>query len=168
MLDASSTAGDWRNLTTIAGMTAYSGVATYTQHASIPAEMTLSPMVLSFGASTTGVDGVTGGSGFYANIKPPVLDAAVVYVNGQRAGAAWCPLYQADVTGLLVEGDNTIRIDVGNTAVNYLNSIAFPNYNRTAIRAIYGNRFDPQYTNYYTQSLPSGLTGPIKPQPAPQ
>ncbi len=151
---------DW---TTLTGMSNYSGVATYQKTITVPAEMVSSPMVLSFGSYTTGVYGPTGGSGVYANIKPPVLDAAVVFVNGKRAGAAWCPPYQVDVTGLLVEGQNTIRIDVGNTAINYLQKAGFPNYNQTAVDAAYppGGRFSPQNTNYYTQTLPSGILGPI-------
>ena len=58
--------------------------------------------------------------GYAASLEAPVRDAAVVYVNGKRAGAAWTPPYRVEVTGLLKEGDNEIRIDVGNTAVNYL------------------------------------------------
>ncbi len=92
-------------------------------------------------------------------------DAAVVYVNGKRAGAAWTPPYRVDVTGFLKEGDNEIRIDVGNTAVNYLASHGFPNYDNTAIRQVYGNRFDPQGTQLLSQPLPSGLLGPIRLEP---
>ena len=65
----------------------------------------------------------------------PVHDAAVVYINGKRMGAAWCPPFAVDVTGALKAGENTIRIDVGNTAVNYLAKAGFPNYNQRAVDA---------------------------------
>ena len=36
------------------------------------------------------------------------------------AGSVWAPPYRADLTGLLREGANAIRIDVYNTAINRL------------------------------------------------
>ena len=59
-----------------------------------------------------------GGSGTHATYTPPVREAAVVYVNGQRAGAAWCPPYQVELTGLLKPGVNEIKVVVGNLATN--------------------------------------------------
>ncbi|HEY4329003.1 MAG TPA: glycosyl hydrolase [Phycisphaerae bacterium] len=155
--------------TDLPGMQNYSGVASYEKKVTIPAAAAKASMLLTFGDSNSGGGGGggRGGQGFAATINPPVRDAAVVYVNDKRAGAAWCPPFQVDVTGLLKEGENTIRIDVGNTAVNYLNKAGFPNYNQRAVDAMFppGNRFQPQGTNLYAQPLPSGLTGPIKLEP---
>jgi hypothetical protein len=41
-------------------------------------------------------------------------------VNGRRAGSVWAPPYRVDVTDLLRDGANEIRIDVYNTAINQL------------------------------------------------
>jgi len=146
-------------------MANYSGVATYEKKVTLSAEMARAALVLSFGPAGGGAaGGGRGGQGFAAAIGTPVHDAAVVYVNDQRVGAAWCPPFQVDVTGALKEGENTIRIDVGNTAVNYLAKAGFPNYNQRAVDAMFppGNRFSPQGAASYAQPLPSGLTGPIK------
>ncbi len=162
-----STLADW---TTLPGMANYSGVATYEKKVTIPAAMASSSVVMSFGATGAAGSGRGGGQGFAAVVSTPVHDAAVVYVNGQRIGAAWCPPFQVDLTGALKEGENTIRIDVGNTAINYLAKAGFPNYNQRAVDAAFppGNRFSPQGTNNYAQPLPSGLTGPIKLEAAPR
>jgi hypothetical protein len=67
-----------------------------------------------------------------------------------------------DVTGLLKSGDNEIRIDVANLAVNYMSDFQkhpLPDY--TALRAKYGNRFDPQGMNLIRPTT-SGLLGPIQ------
>ena len=103
-----------------------------------------------------------GGQGFSAVLEAPVREAAVVYVNGQRAGAAWCPPYRVDLSGLLKPGENTIRMEVANTAVNHIAGAGFPNYNLQAIRAQYGNRFDPQGTQHYAEPLPSGVLGTVR------
>jgi hypothetical protein len=81
-----------------------------------------------------------------------------------RVGAAWCAPYSVDLTGKLKEGQNTIKIEVGNTAVNYLSKAGFPNYNQRAVDAEFppGNRFSPQGTQMYAQPLPSGLIGTVK------
>jgi hypothetical protein len=162
-----NTLADW---TTLPGMANYSGVATYEKKVTLPADMAKAAVVMSFGDAPGGGGGGRGGQGFAASINTPVHDAAVVYVNDKRLGAAWCPPFQVDVTGALKEGENTIRIDVGNTAVNYLAKAGFPNYNQRAVDAAFppGNRFSPQGTNLYAQPLPSGLTGPIKLEAAPR
>ena len=152
-------------------MANYLGVATYEKKVTIPAAMAQSGVVLNFGEATVPAGGGgRGGQGFAAPINGPVEDAAVVYVNDQRVGAAWCFPYQVDLTGALKEGENTIRIDVGNTAVNYLAKAGWPNYNQRAVDAAFppGNRFSPPNAGVYAQPLPSGLTGPIKLEAAPR
>jgi hypothetical protein len=135
--------------TDLPDMKNYSGVGSYEKKVTIPADVAKAAVVVL-------------NLGDLGQAGPPVADAAVVYINGQRAGAAWCPPYQVDVTDLLKEGENTVRIDVGNTAVNYLAKAGFPNYDLQALRRKYGNRFQPQGMELYAQPLPSGLIGPIK------
>jgi hypothetical protein len=65
-------------------------------------------------------DGTLRGNSFAALVAPPVREAATVFVNGRRAGSVWAPPYRVDVTDLLRDGANEIRIDVYNTAINQL------------------------------------------------
>jgi hypothetical protein len=150
--------------TELPNMANYSGVATYERTFNATADMTKAPMVISFGEATPTAGRGGRGSGYVAPLESPVRDAAVVYINGHRAGAAWCPPFTVDITGLLKDGENAIRIDVGNTAVNYLAKAGFPNYDQRAVDAEFppGNRFQPQNSNLLTQPLPSGLLGPIQ------
>jgi hypothetical protein len=98
------------------------------------------------------------GSGMRAWFEGPVRDAALVFVNGKRAGSVWRPPYEVEVTGLLKPGDNTIRVLVYNLAINELAKGPLPDY--TALNAKYGERFQPQDMNNL-QPLPSGLLGPV-------
>ena len=88
-------------------------------------------------------------------------EAAIVYINGQRAGSVWCPPYKLDVTGKFHAGENQIRIEVANLAVNYMASIQLPNYDYDGLVQKYGNRFQPQNLNEI-EPLPSGLLGPVR------
>src|SRR5207249_3753821 len=65
---------------------------------------------------------------FFALIEAPVHEAAVVYVNGERAGSVWHPPYTVDVTGLLRRGENRIRIEVANLALNQMAGHPLPDY----------------------------------------
>ena len=94
-----------------------------------------------------------------ALLEGPVREAAVVTVNGRRAGAVWCPPYSVDVTELLKSGENTLRIQVGNTAINHMAGRALPDYRLLNLR--YGERFQPQDMDK-VQPVPSGLLGPIR------
>ena len=64
--------------------------------------------------------GTLRGNSFAALVAPPVREAATVFVNGRRAGSLWTPPYRVDVTDLLRDGANEIRVDVYNTAINEL------------------------------------------------
>jgi hypothetical protein len=64
--------------------------------------------------------GTLRGNSFAALVAPPIREAATVFVNGRRAGSLWAPPYRVDVTDLLRDGANDIRVDVYNTAVNQL------------------------------------------------
>jgi len=139
----------------------FSGVAVYENTLSIPDSM-LEPgmtLKLDFGEGKAW-DGTRGRSnGMQAWLDSPVREAAEVYVNGQRAGSAWCPPYEVDVSGLLKTGENSIRIRVANTAVNHMAGRALPDYRLLNQR--YGKRFDPQDMDKI-QPIPSGLLGPIR------
>jgi hypothetical protein len=139
---------------------AFSGVATYVNHFSISPEMlSEGKIALDFGEGSP-TAGRGRAQGFAADLDAPVRDAAVVYINDQRAGSVWCAPFSLDVTGLVKSGDNSIRIEVANTAVNYLSSAGFPNYDYSALVRKYGSRFNAPNASQY-QPLPSGLLGPI-------
>lgn len=94
-----------------------------------------------------------------AQLDAPVRECAVVYVNGKRAGSVWAPPYRVDVTGLVKAGENTIRIEVANLALNEMSSRPLPNY--SALIAKYGDRFQPQDMNQ-VRPYPAGLLGSIR------
>ena len=98
-------------------------------------------------------------NGMQTFLDPPVREAAVIYINDQRAGSLWSPPYRLDVTSLLRPGKNSIRIVVGNTALNYMAGHKLPDYKLLNLR--YGERFQAQDMDKI-QVLPSGLTGSIK------
>ena len=94
-----------------------------------------------------------------ALLDGPVRDAAVVYVNGKRAGSVWCAPFEVNVGGLLKAGENTIRIEVGNSALNALAKGPLPDYK--ALTAKFGERFQAQDMGAVAPQ-PSGLLGKVK------
>jgi hypothetical protein len=98
-------------------------------------------------------------SGMQAWFDAPVREAAVIYINDQRAGALWCPPYSLDVTSVLRAGENKVRIVVANTAINYMAGHTLPDYRLLNLR--YGERFQAQDMDK-VQPAPSGLLGPIR------
>jgi hypothetical protein len=94
-----------------------------------------------------------------AAFEGPIREAAVVYVNDQRAGSVWRPPYTLDVTALLRSGENKIRVMVANTAVNYMAGHAMPDYRLLNLR--YGERFQVQDLQKINP-VPSGMLGPIR------
>ena len=90
---------------------------------------------------------------------PPIREAAVIYVNGQKAGALWCPPYKLDVTKFLKAGNNSVKIVVGNTALNFMSGRKLPDYKLLNLR--FGERFQPQEMEKI-QPLPSGLIGTVR------
>jgi hypothetical protein len=97
-------------------------------------------------------------SGMQAWFNSPVREAAVVYVNEQRAGSVWCPPFRLDVTGFLRAGANEFRVVVANTAINYMAGHSLPDYRLLNLR--YGERFQAQDMDK-VQPVSSGLLGPI-------
>jgi len=166
----------------------FSGVATYVKSFSIPEGMRKAnlPLTLSFGepisegggraaprppsggpeaavpsAAARGRRGGRGGASAaaYESFQAPVREAAIVYVNGNRAGSVWHPPYTLDVSGLLRPGENVIRIDVANLALNAMAAHPLPDY--TALNQRYGERFLFQEPGLI-QAQPAGLLGAIK------
>ena len=107
----------------------FSGVATYEKKVTVPAEMLKEGLAVRLDFGTSKPTSGDGSPRMQARLDAPVREAAVVYVNGKRAGSTWCPPYCVDLTGLLTSGENEIRIEVANLAVNYMassNSIRSP------------------------------------------
>jgi hypothetical protein len=138
----------------------YSGVATYskTLHLTAAQLSGAHTLTLDFGQGTPTESNPRIRSGMHALLDGPIRDAAVVTVNGQRAGSVWHPPYTLDVTGKLHAGDNTIAVQVANTDINLLAGQSPPDYR--LLNARYGERFTPQDTKDL-QPLPSGMLGPI-------
>jgi hypothetical protein len=139
----------------------YSGEAIYEKTVKVPADF-VQPgrkLLLDFGQSTPTSPAQGAKPGMRAWLDGPVREAAVVYVNGQRAGSAWRPPYAVDVTKLLKAGDNAIRIVVANTAINRMAGVPLPDY--TELEKKYGSRFEPQDMNNL-KPLPSGLLGGLR------
>jgi hypothetical protein len=134
----------------------FSGTATYEKTVRIG---TTASWRLNFGEGTPIARPGGRSNGFAALLDPPVREAAVVYVNGKKAGSVWCPPYEVNVDQLLHVGDNQIRIVVANLAVNQMANQPLPDYH--ALIAKYGERFQDQDMDKI-QPLPSGLLGPIK------
>jgi hypothetical protein len=64
-----------------------------------------------------------------------------------------------DVNSFIKPGKNVVRIEVANTAMNYMAGHSLPDYRLLNLR--YGERFQPQEMEKI-QVLPSGLLGPVK------
>jgi hypothetical protein len=93
-----------------------------------------------------------------ALLDPPIREAAIVTINGQRVASLWHPPYRIDITSFLHREENRIEVTVYNTAVNEM--AGQPPRDYTALNARYGKRFDMQDMDHL-QPVPSGLMGPI-------
>lgn len=95
---------------------------------------------------------------FFAGIESPIREVAEVYVNDESAGWIWKPPYRLEVTRLLHNGRNHLRILVYNTAINELAGRSQPDFR--LLNSRYGTRFVPQDVEDI-KPLPSGiLTAP--------
>ncbi len=140
----------------------FSGTATYEKKVNVDAATAAAPgLVISFGEGKPEA-GRGGGQGYHAALDAPVRDAAVVYVNGQRAGAVYAPPFEVNVSGLLKAGENQISIQVANTSVNAIAAKPYPTYDYAGVTREFGNRFQPQGMEVLSTPLPSGLLGPVK------
>jgi hypothetical protein len=81
---------------------------------------------------------------------------AKVSVNGKYAGGVWTTPYQLDITQLVMEGENDLKIEVVNTWVNRLiGDSKIPVEQRLTWCPV--NNFKPE-----DPLQPSGLFGPVK------
>ena len=146
--------------TEVPGKQFYSGEAVYTRDVSIGrAPKPDTRIFLDFGAGTPITDNRRPhASGMGALLDPQIREAAIVLVNGQRAGSLWHPPYLIDISKFVHGGENRIEVRVYNTAINLL--AGQPPRDYTALRAKYGRRFDPQDMDNL-KPIPSGLFGPI-------
>jgi hypothetical protein len=145
----------------------FSGTATYQKDVTVPGDFLKNGVLvrLDFGEGKP-IPEQNLRSGMQTWLDAPVREAAVVYVNDQRAGSVWCPPYSLDVSAFLHPGGNKIRIVVANLAVNFMAGRRLPDYRLLNLR--YGERFQAQDMDK-VQAIPSGLLGPIRlvPQPKP-
>lgn len=86
---------------------------------------------------------------------PEIKGIARVYINNKDAGTVWCTPWEADITGLMKNGRNDIRIEVRNSLVNRLvGDSLLPEQERRVW----------MYTQLYDRKsrlVPSGLIGSI-------
>ncbi|MEQ1761805.1 MAG: glycosyl hydrolase [Pyrinomonadaceae bacterium] len=135
----------------------FSGVGRYETSVNVPAALVggANKMTLDFGEGTP-LEVVNVRNGMRTFYEPPIRESAVVYVNGLKAGSLWAPPYKIDVSNLLRAGENQIRIDVGNTALNYMAGRRLPDYRLLNLR--FGERFQPQEMEKI-RSESSGIIG---------
>ncbi|HEX3683350.1 MAG TPA: glycosyl hydrolase [Bryobacteraceae bacterium] len=134
----------------------YSGRALYEKTVPLPASFfAQSPrIVLDFGPGTPIEPAAGETPGMQALLDSPVREAAVVVVNGKRAGVVWHPPYQLDIAAYVHSGENQLQITVGNLAINQMSGHAPPDYRLLNLR--YGVRFSPQDMQNL-KPLPSGI-----------
>jgi len=138
----------------------YSGEAFYEKTITLSAAM-LQPgthLTLSLGDAQP-LPVTPSGPGTRAWLEGPVREAAVVFINGVRAGSVWCPPYTLDVTSALHAGRNTLRLEVGNTAINEMAGRPLPD--DRLLHSRYGVRAVAQDVDHL-EALPSGLLGPVR------
>ena len=138
----------------------FSGTATYAKTVDVPDSLFRSgtSILLDFGDGQA-LPVQTTRNGMRTWYDPPIREAANIYINGNKAGALWCPPYRLDVTQLLRAGPNDVRIEVANTALNFMSGRKLPDYRLLNLR--FGERFQPQDMDKI-QPVTSGLVGSIK------
>jgi hypothetical protein len=139
----------------------YSGKATYQRSIELTSAFLESAenVALDFGPGEPVAAPSGHGPGMRALLESPVRESALVYVNGQLAGAVWHPPYSIAVKRWLRSGTNELKIVVANLAVNEMADAPLPDYK--LLDARYGERFTPQgFENL--QPVPAGILGPVK------
>jgi hypothetical protein len=151
---------DWlSSWTESADTRTFSGEATYRKAFVIkhPQWLAARKLVLDFGETKPLLAESASEPRAGARLQAPVREAAIVFVNGQRAGSTWCPPYQVDVTKLFRDGVNTVEIHVYNLASNQLAGKPRPRPMRDASA---GDWFEGLGKDFLVP-LPAGLLGTI-------
>jgi hypothetical protein len=136
----------------------FSGRATYHKKVGVPAEFLQAKTQVRLNFGEPVVVAFDPRDQFRAWVDSPVREAAIVYVNGRRAGAVWHPPYELDVTAFLHDGENDLRVVVGNLAINQMAAQPRPDYKELTAR--YGERFSDQDLGKL-QPVPAGLMGTV-------
>jgi hypothetical protein len=137
------------------GMRSFSGVASYEKSIEVPGGF--ASAILNFGEGKP-LDVQISRNGMQTWFEPPIREAAIIYVNGKRVGSLWSPPYTIEIAPFLKPGRNEIRVQVGNTALNYMSGRKLPDYKLLNLR--YGERFQAQDMDKI-EPLPSGLIGKV-------
>lgn len=92
-----------------------------------------------------------------------VHESAKIWINGNYAGQVWSLPFKLDISGLLVQGKNEIKIEVANLMANHIryldiNNISWRNYHEINFVNIDYKPFDASSWNV----MPSGLDGKIE------
>jgi len=155
--------------TDISGWQFYSGEGDYTRSFTLAATPKKdAQLLLDFGEGTPIADGKAASNadphaavshGIHALLDPPIREAAIIYVNGQRAGSLWHPPYRIDISKFVHTGVNQLEVRVYNTAINELAGQPPPDY--SALYAKYGKRFEPQDMDNL-KPVPSGIIGTVR------
>ena len=135
----------------------YSGEATYEKQIQLDAAAG-ARVSLDFGPGVA-LDGNERQNGMRAWLAAPVRDAAIVYVNGKRAGSVWTTPYRLDISAFVTAGANAVRIVVANTALNALAGQGEPDYR--VVTARFGERFQMQDMRNMKPE-PAGLLGALQ------
>lgn len=138
----------------------FSGVAVYSRDVTLT-ELQLhgKHLFLDFGEGTPINNAPTMQNGMRALLESPIREAAVVLINGVRAGSIWHPPYTLEITSQLRPGVNHLEVRVGNLGINALAGRAPQDYR--LLNSRYGTRFVPQDMEDL-QPLPSGMMGPVR------
>jgi hypothetical protein len=138
----------------------FSGAATYEKTFDLPANFLTgsNSAILDFGEGKA-LQVLVSRNGMQTWYDPPIREAAVIYVNGRRAGSLWCPPYKLEIMPLLIRGRNELKIIVGNTALNYMSGRRLPDYKLLNLR--YGERFQPQDMDKI-MPITSGIVGSVR------
>lgn len=97
-----------------------------------------------------------------------VRESARVYINNVYAGCAWSAPFELDITGLLHQGDNTMRIEVTNLPANRIRKMdvdgtqwrIFKDVNILSV--VNGNTSQANVTYEKWELVPSGLNSGVK------
>ncbi|GAB2792646.1 hypothetical protein GCM10027275_41970 [Rhabdobacter roseus] len=88
-----------------------------------------------------------------------VAEVATLWLNGQRVGTSWAPPHRFDVTALLREGTNQLRVEVANTESNRLTGDALTGTQFTKTNIVKANKNLTPWGEVPLKK--SGLLGPV-------